>query len=103
MVVNLYTQKSFQFAKIELIMLAMTIIGILLSYALNMKEVMSVSVLPFFTAVFISFIGSYYSIRSISEPNNLKKIVSLFVNFSFTSLFFILIIANVIDIIRVFK
>ncbi len=99
----MYTKISFRLAIIELAMVAITIVLLIAKYIFKFSHTPTIVVTPLVSAILISCVGSYYSIKGIKGPSNIKKIFALIVNFSFVGLLLILIITNIIDIIKVFK
>ena len=51
----------------------------------------------------ISIIGIVKSIRGLKEPNTLKKITGLILNFGFLSFFLFVITENFLDVLQLFK
>ena len=78
---------------------------IIISKHLNKSPNDSTSLIIGFLTISIgitSIIGIIKSIRGLKEPNTLKKIIGLILNFGFLSFFLFVIIENVLDVLRLF-
>ncbi len=62
-----------------------------------------ISILTMFFVIAFSFMGFIYSMKSLKEPNNFKKIAALVINSILMILFIATTIANGIDIINYMK
>lgn len=99
---NINSHKGFTFGLISLI----GFVGLVLitKYLNNSTNSLASVVIGFLTISIgiISIMGIIYSIKGIKDPNTSKKILGLLLNLGFVTFFLYVIIANVLDVLKLF-
>jgi hypothetical protein len=93
--------KSFKIAILNVVLVCNILIA---SYLSKANPIFSTIIgLLSLIIIILSVIGLINSLKSIREPNSIKKMIGLIVNFALVTTGLLLIIENVIDVLRVFK
>ena len=100
---NKNSHKGFKFGLISLI--GFFGIIIITKYLNNSTNDLISVIIGFLTLSIgvISIIGIINAIKGLKEPNTLKKIIGLVLNFGFVSFFLFVIFANLSDVYRLFS
>jgi|SRR6476660_5667314 len=94
------SQQAFKAAIIALTLCAVGIILMVIPFHAGLFFMQMVSGILFIISGGIAIAGIIFSIRSVREPNTVKKILALVINFTFAAFFISIIVANILDIKR---
>ena len=100
---NINSNKSFEYA---ILGVGLILVIIILTILLNTSKYDFISLLIgllTFVIGIIGVIGSIVSIKGLKEPNTVKKIIGIILNFGIVILFLSVIIANIYDMYKAFS
>ena len=98
--INLYSHSGFKFGVIGLGLILTMIIVTLLRDTFNSSIISIIIGLLTIGAGIAAIIGLVKSLKGIKEPNTIKKIIGIIINFGIVALFVSILIANIIDLYR---
>ncbi|WP_282075599.1 hypothetical protein [Maribacter aquivivus] len=108
--VNKYSNIGFKYSVIGLLMIVNLIIYSYLfgylnfNYKLNLEKATGIITLLLIIGLgIVGFMGSLKSLRGIKEPNTIKKIVGIIINFGIVVFLISLIIIFIYDVYKIFS